>query len=61
VADLVIRQVRSANGSNKAQRETLRSLGLGRIGKRSTHTDNPQIRGMVRRVEHLVELGEEKS
>lgn len=61
MADLVIRQVRSANGSNTSQRETLRSLGLGRIGKRATHSDNPQIRGMVRRVEHLVELGEEKS
>jgi large subunit ribosomal protein L30 len=61
MADLVIRQVRSANGSNGAQRETLRSLGLGKIGRSVTHKDNPQTRGMVRRVSHLVELGGKES
>jgi large subunit ribosomal protein L30 len=56
MADVVIQQVRSANGASPKQRETLRSLRLGRIGRRSTLTDTPQLRGMLRVVEHLVEI-----
>ena len=56
MADLTVRQIRSANGSNSAQRETLRSLRLGRIGRSAKHTDTPQIRGMINRVSHLIEL-----
>jgi large subunit ribosomal protein L30 len=55
---LVIRQVRSANGASPRQRATLRSLKLGRIGKRAEHTDTPQLRGMLRVVSHLVEAEE---
>ncbi len=51
-----IKQVRSANGSNHKQRETLRSLGLRRIGHTVEVKDNPQIRGMVHRVRHLVRV-----
>ena len=53
---LHIVQRRSANGTNPAQRETLRSLGLNGIGKSATRPDNEQIRGMIRRVGHLVEV-----
>ncbi|MGZ8676312.1 MAG: 50S ribosomal protein L30 [Solirubrobacterales bacterium] len=60
MAELLIRQVRSANGSSPNQRETLRSLGLGKIGHSSSHTDNIQLQGMLRVVSHLVEVGEEK-
>jgi large subunit ribosomal protein L30 len=56
VADVGIRQIRSANGASPRQRDTLRSLGLGRIGRESSHADSPQLRGMLRVVEHLVEV-----
>ena len=60
MADLRVKQVRSANGSNRRQRDTLRSLRLGRIGREATVTDNPQARGMLRAVSHLVEVEEAK-
>jgi large subunit ribosomal protein L30 len=59
VTPLKITQRRSRNGANKQQRETLRSLGLRRIGHEVEHDDTPQIRGMIRRVKHLVEVSEE--
>jgi large subunit ribosomal protein L30 len=59
VTPLKITQRRSRNGANKQQRETLRSLGLRRIGHQVEHADTPQIRGMIRRVKHLVEVSEE--
>ncbi len=58
MADLTFRQVRSGNGANHAQRETLRSLRLGRIGRERTMADTPQLRGMIRTVAHLVEIKE---
>jgi large subunit ribosomal protein L30 len=59
MADVQIKQVRSANGASPSQRETLRSLKLGRIGSSSTHSDNEQLQGMLRVVGHLVEVGGE--
>ena len=61
MADVTLRQVRSANGASPSQRETLRSLKLGRIGSTSTHADNEQFQGMLRVIEHLVVIdgGEE--
>jgi large subunit ribosomal protein L30 len=56
----VIRQVRSANGTNIKQRDTLRSLGLHRIGHTVEKPDSPQLRGMLHAVRHLVTV-EEKS
>ena len=58
MADVRVRQVRSANGASPSQRETLRSLKLGRIGASSTHADNEQFQGMLRVVGHLVEVGD---
>ena len=57
---VVIRQVKSANGANGRQRDTLRSLGLRGIGKSVEREDSPQLRGMVHAVRHLVVV-EEKS
>jgi large subunit ribosomal protein L30 len=57
MADVEIKQVRSTIGTTPAQRETLRSLKLGRVGKTSSHKDSPQLQGMLRVVEHLVEVG----
>lgn len=51
---LKIRQVKSQIGGTATQRDTLRSLGLGRIGREVVKDDRPEIRGMVRTVAHLV-------
>jgi large subunit ribosomal protein L30 len=56
MAEIRIKQVRSMVHSNHKQRATLRSLKLGRIGRTATVTDNPQTQGMLRAVEHLVEV-----
>ena len=56
MADVALKQVRSSNGASAVQRETLRSLKLGRIGRASKHADTPQLRGMIRAVSHLVEV-----
>jgi large subunit ribosomal protein L30 len=55
-ATLRIRQVRSANGSSRKQHESLRTLGLGRIGKSTERPDDPIVRGIVAKVAHLVEV-----
>jgi large subunit ribosomal protein L30 len=56
MADVALKQVRSSNGASESQRSTLRSLKLGRIGAESKQPDSPQLRGMIRKVEHLVEV-----
>ena len=57
---LAVTQVKSANGTNGRQRDTLRSLGLRKIGQTVERPDSPQLRGMVHRVRHLIVV-EEKS
>ena len=54
-----ITQVKSRNGSNQKQLETLRSLGLRRIGHTVEVKDTPQARGMLHRVRHLVRVEDE--
>ncbi len=54
----VIRQVRSANGTNGKQRDTLRSLGLRKIRQSVERPDDPQTRGYVHTVRHLVTVEE---
>ena len=56
---MIITQVKSANGANQKQRDTLRSLGLRGIGKSVEKADSPQLRGMVHAVRHLVEVRDE--
>ena len=51
-----VTQVKSKSGANDAQRETLRSLGLRRIGHTVEVKDNEQIRGMLHRIRHLVKI-----
>jgi large subunit ribosomal protein L30 len=51
-----IRQVKSANGANPSQRDTLRTLGLHGIGTTTERPDEPHFRGMVKAVSHLVEV-----
>ncbi len=57
MADLSLKQVRSSNGATVTQRDTLRSLKLGRIGATAEHKDSPQLQGMLRVVDHLIEVG----
>jgi large subunit ribosomal protein L30 len=54
-----VKQVKSKNGSNKTQLDTLRSLGLRRIGHTVEVKDSPQSRGMLHRVRHLIEVQED--
>jgi large subunit ribosomal protein L30 len=56
VSTVKVTQRRSKNGASQRQRDTLRSLGLRRIGQSVEHEDTPQIRGMVDKVKHLVEV-----
>ena len=58
MATLVITQVRSANGSNRKQRESLRTLGLGKIGRTTERDDHPTVRGLINSVRHLVEVSD---
>jgi large subunit ribosomal protein L30 len=60
VSGLTVTQRRSKNGANKKQLDTLRSLGLRRIGQSVTVTDSAQARGMLHAVRHLVEVEESK-
>ena len=53
---LHLEQFRSAAGTSRSQRETLRSLGSGRIGQKVERADSPQLRGMVDVVRHLVHV-----
>lgn len=51
---LRVRQVRSGIGYDRRQRATLKALGLGRVGRTRVLPDNPQVRGMLAKVPHLV-------
>jgi large subunit ribosomal protein L30 len=55
-----VTQRRSRNGANPRQADTLRSLGLRRIGHSVELRDTPQARGMVNAVRHLVAVEERK-
>jgi large subunit ribosomal protein L30 len=58
MASLTVTQLRSRNGANSKQLDTLRSLGLRRIGHTVQVNDTPQARGMLHAVRHLVEVKE---
>lgn len=58
MSKLKIRQVRSTNECRDDQRATVRALGLRRIRDTVVHDDTPQIRGMINKVDHLVEYEE---
>ncbi len=58
MSTVVVTQRKSRNGADKRQSDTLRSLGLRRIGQTVEHPDSPQLRGMLHRVAHLVEVRE---
>ncbi len=55
---LKVSQVKSGIGCKQNQRDTLRTLGLKRIGDVAAHEDRPEIRGMISTVSHLVAVEE---
>ena len=57
---VTVRQIRSANRRPETQAATLRGLGLGKIRRERTLEDTPSVRGMIRAVQHLVEVVDDK-
>ncbi|MBN1827413.1 MAG: 50S ribosomal protein L30 [Candidatus Eisenbacteria bacterium] len=58
MAKLKITQVRSAIGRRKDQKITLRTLGIRKMQSTVIHEDTPQIRGMIRKIGHLLKVEE---
>ncbi len=57
---LKIIQTRSIIDRPKDQKNTIKALGLGRPNWERVHNDTPQIRGMIKKVSHLVKVEEIK-
>jgi large subunit ribosomal protein L30 len=55
---ITVTQVKSSIGTKPKHRGTLRALGLGKIGSTNTLPDRPEIRGMIARVPHLLEVSD---
>ena len=55
---LRVTQTRGMAGKPKRQRDTMRALGLRRIRHAVVKEDRPEIRGMIARVRHLVDVEE---
>lgn len=58
MAKIRITQIRSKIGSTQRQKKTIDALGLKRIRHTVEHEDNQVIRGMIKKVEHLVTIEE---
>ncbi|MGH2862604.1 MAG: 50S ribosomal protein L30 [Solirubrobacteraceae bacterium] len=58
MSTLKVKQLKSKNGSDQSQRDTLRSIGLRRIGHTVEVNDTAPMRGMLHKVRHLVEVDE---
>ncbi len=55
---LRVRQVRSGIGCPREMRETLKALGLGKMHRVAERLDTPNVRGMIAKIPHLVEVVE---
>ncbi len=55
---LSVKQIRSGIGCEKSQFQSLKALGLGKIGKVAVLSDDKCVRGLIRKVAHIVEVGE---
>ncbi|MGB0175651.1 MAG: 50S ribosomal protein L30 [Owenweeksia sp.] len=60
MATLKVKQVKSKIKRPADQKKTLQALGLRKMNQVVEHKDTPQIRGMVRKVAHLIEVEEVK-
>ena len=56
MAKIKIQLVKSPIGYDKTQRDTVKALGLKKIGSIAEHEDNAPIRGMIKKIEHLVKV-----
>lgn len=54
-----IRLRKSVIGTSPKQRDTVKSLGLRKMHQTVVHNDTPSIRGMIKKIPHLVEVSEE--
>ena len=57
-ATITVTKVKSSIGTKPKHRGTLRALGIGKIGSTNTLPDRPEIRGMLARVPHLIDVVE---
>jgi large subunit ribosomal protein L30 len=53
-----VKQIASGNGRKPGQQATLIGLGLNKVGKVRELEDTPSVRGMLRKVHHLVKVGD---
>ena len=53
-----VKQVRSGIGCPREMRETLKALGLGKMHRVAERPDSPEVRGMIKKIPHLVEVVE---
>ena len=60
MAKLIITYTKSVIGYNERQKATIKALGLQKLNQSVEHDDTPAIRGMVKKVEHLVSVEEVK-
>ncbi|CRK60028.1 LSU ribosomal protein L30p (L7e) [Alloactinosynnema sp. L-07] len=58
MAQLKVTQVKSTIGEKHAARESLRTLGLRKIRQSTVREDSPEVRGLIHRVRHLVNVEE---
>lgn len=58
MGDLRITLIRSSIGHKEEQKRTIRALGLRRLGQTVIRGDSPEVRGMIRKVKHLVSVEE---
>lgn len=54
--EVKVTQVRSGSGRGRKQNDTLRGLGLSGINKSRVLKDSPEVRGMIVKVRHLIEV-----
>ena len=58
MAKVTVKQVKSIIGRSKKQKATMEALGLKKMNSSSQHELTPQIEGMIKKVEHLIEVTE---
>lgn len=58
MAKLKITQIRSVIDRSERQKRTMQALGLRKIRQTVEHEDTPQIRGMIKKVDHLIQVEE---
>ena len=59
MAEITVKQTGSPIRRTADQRATLKGLGLNKMGRERTLEDTPHVRGMIRAVQHMVQIVEE--